>query len=238
MNEYAIRRKTAPYPVVLRLDCPDKVFFTADTHFGDEKVLRLSSRPFSSVKEMDDELIKRWNETVPEDGIVFHLGDFGFGKYKYSMVHKLIRSLHGTKYLILGNHDQQCICRGHASRFESVSQQMNVNIAGQRIFLNHCPLLCFPDEAKKNVWQLFGHVHSGPNARGDDIPRLKYLLPRQYDVGVDNNDYRPVSFNQLREYFNEEDELQEIISEAGNEARREYQKARDAIEANLEQVLE
>ena len=67
---------------------------------------------------------------------------------------------------------------------------------------------------------------------------MKYLLPRQYDVGVDNNDYRPVSFYQLREYFNEEDELQNIVAEAGNEARIEYKKARDTIAANLEQVLE
>lgn len=45
-------------------------------------MLRLSERPFKSVNEMDQEMIRRWNETVPEDGIVFHLGDFGFGKYK------------------------------------------------------------------------------------------------------------------------------------------------------------
>ena len=31
------------------------------------------------LKDHDEELIKRWNEKVPEDGIVFHLGDVGFG---------------------------------------------------------------------------------------------------------------------------------------------------------------
>jgi calcineurin-like phosphoesterase family protein len=29
------------------------VFFTADTHFGDHRVLNISKRPFSSVDEMD-----------------------------------------------------------------------------------------------------------------------------------------------------------------------------------------
>lgn len=189
--------KTDPYPVVLRLDCPDKVFFTSDTHFGDEKVLRLCSRPFQNIEEMDDELIRRWNETVPEDGIVFHLGDFGFCNYMRGL--ELLRKLNGKKYLVLGNHDQQTLCRGHAAMFEGVSQQMNINIDGQRIFLNHCPLLCFPDETR-TVWQLFGHVHSGPlNNSGYDLPRLQYLLPRQYDVGVDNNDFRPVSFEKIRE---------------------------------------
>lgn len=189
--------KTDPYPVVLRLNCPDKVFFTSDTHFGDTKALRLSSRPFQDVKEMDNELIRRWNETVPKDGIVFHLGDFGFGTY--SRGHELLRILNGRKYLVLGNHDQQTICRGHVSMLEGISQQMNINVDGQRIFLNHCPLLCFPDETRA-VWQLFGHVHSGPlNNNGYDLPRLRHLLPGQYDVGVDNNDFRPVSYLELRE---------------------------------------
>lgn len=189
--------KTDPYPVVLRLNCPDKVFFTSDTHFGDERALRLSSRPFQDVEEMDNELIRRWNETVPEDGIVFHLGDFGFGTYQRG--HEILRKLNGRKYLILGNHDQQTICRGHVLMFEEVSQQMNVNVDGQRIFLNHYPLLCFPDETR-TVWQLFGHVHSGPLSKnGYDLQRLQYLLPRQYDVGVDNNDFRPVPYEQLSE---------------------------------------
>ena len=47
--------------------------------------------------------------------------------------------------------------------------------------------------------QLFGHVHSGSDETGYDIPRLKHLLPFQYDVGVDNNDDRPVSFQTLKE---------------------------------------
>lgn len=46
------------------------------------------------------------------------------------------------------------------------------------------------------VWQLFGHVHSGPNGTGIDADRLKYLFPTQYDVGVDNNNYIPVSYIQ------------------------------------------
>ena len=50
-----------------------------------------------------------------------------------------------------------------------------------------------------NVWQLFGHVHSGPLSRtGLDLPRLKMLFPLQYDVGVDNNDFRPVSFAEVK----------------------------------------
>ena len=52
------------------------IFITSDTHFGDESIRRYENRPFSSVQEMDEELIRRWNEKVSEDDVVWHLGDF------------------------------------------------------------------------------------------------------------------------------------------------------------------
>lgn len=187
--------KTDLYPVALKLSKSDKLFFTADTHFGEQKVLEMNSRPFHDVKEMDEELIRRWNETVPEDAVVFHLGDFG--KCSYLRGHELIKTLHGRKYLVLGNHDRNTICRGHASMFEGVSQQMLLDVDGQEILLNHCPLLCYPD-LSRSAWQLFGHVHSGPhNRNGYDLARLEHLLPFQYDVGVDNNDFKPVSLERI-----------------------------------------
>ena len=50
----------------------------------------------------------------------------------------------------------------------------------------------------KYTWQLFGHVHTRRNNTGKDAPRLSMLLPTQYDVGVDNNDFTPVSFAQVK----------------------------------------
>ena len=55
------------------------VFFTSDTHWGHANIIRFCSRPFVSVEEMNDILIQNWNNVVPKDGIVFHLGDFAFG---------------------------------------------------------------------------------------------------------------------------------------------------------------
>ena len=58
--------------------------------------------------------------------------------------------------------------------------------------------VCFSSVSKK----YFGHVHSGPRSHtGLDLPRLKTLFTFQYDVGVDNNEYRPISFSQLCEIF-------------------------------------
>ena len=56
----------------------DKLFFTSDTHFGHTNILKYCNRPFTNIQEHDEEIVKRWNEVVPEDGIVFHLGDIGF----------------------------------------------------------------------------------------------------------------------------------------------------------------
>ena len=52
-------------------------FYTSDTHFSQERTLRLSRRPFNNVKDMDWTMIERWNGKVPYGGIVYHLGDFG-----------------------------------------------------------------------------------------------------------------------------------------------------------------
>ena len=51
------------------------VFFIADTHFGDGNILRYENRPFATVEEMDQELVRRWNQKVGEKDTVFHLGD-------------------------------------------------------------------------------------------------------------------------------------------------------------------
>jgi len=51
--------------------------------------------------------------------------------------------------------------------------------------------------ADRNTWQLFGHVHTSGVQTGMDYSRLNNLFPTQYDVGVDNNNYAPVSFEQI-----------------------------------------
>ena len=145
---------------------------------------------------MNSELIRRWRETVPEDGIVFHLGDFAHGSSR--LWNDILCTLTGRKYLILGNHDMKSIRQGFMSWFELVTQQMTIRVGGQAIVLNHNPFLCYGG-SYRNVWQLFGHVHSGPASNtGLDHPRLKMLFPLQYDVGVDNNSFRPVSFAEVK----------------------------------------
>ena len=57
----------------------EKTYNTSDTHFGHANIIRLCNRPFKDVEEMNEKLIENWNKVVPEDGTVFHLGEFAFG---------------------------------------------------------------------------------------------------------------------------------------------------------------
>lgn len=175
---------------------PQNVWFTSDTHFWHENIIRFCQRPFGSIEKMNAELIRRWNETVPEDGTVFHLGDFCFGGQKEW--NDILYQLHGNIYLILGNHDMKFMKSGFMGQFVHVTQQMTIRIGGQTIILNHNPFLTYGG-CYRNTWQLFSHVHSGLLAdKGKDLTRLQVLLPLQYDVGVDNNDFRPVSFDEVK----------------------------------------
>lgn len=79
-------------------------FFTSDTHFGHENIINLCQRPFSSVQEMNDEMIRRWNSVVSEGDTVYHLGDFALGqKYLWPSYRE---QLNGSIILIAGNHDR------------------------------------------------------------------------------------------------------------------------------------
>ena len=180
-----------------------QVFFTSDTHFGHSNIIKYCQRPFNSAEHMDEVLINNWNEVVSPQDIVFHLGDFCFGSDKEWI--KILQRLNGTKYLILGNHDLKKIANSNQIKdyFADINMQMRVVVDKQKMLLNHYPFLCF-EGGYQNVWQLFGHVHSSKHSTGLDKERLVHLFPTQYDVGVDNNNYRPVSFAQVSQIITEQ----------------------------------
>ena len=173
----------------------NKVYFTADTHFNHANIIKFCNRPFNDVEQMNETLINNWNCVVSKDDTVFHLGDFCLGGAAEWT--RLLDRLNGKIYLILGNHDLKNIRQGFIQRFEHVSMQMFITVDKQKMYLSHYPFLCF-EGGYKEVWQLFGHVHTRKNNTGIDAERLQYLYPTQYDVGVDNNDFKPVSFEEVK----------------------------------------
>jgi calcineurin-like phosphoesterase family protein len=178
-----------------------KIYFTSDMHFGHEAILKYCNRPFANVEEMNQKLIENWNKKVPEDGIVFNLGDFAWGGYPFWK--SMREQLNGKIILIKGNHDEKNLTQtGAQELFELVTYQMKIQIEGRKIYLNHYPFLCYAGtyrDANGLEYQAFGHVHSGPGAKGLDVDRLSMLFPTQYDVGVDNNNYEPISWSEFND---------------------------------------
>lgn len=159
---------------------------------------------------MDEALIKNWNDIIGPDDTVFHLGDFAFGGSQ--LWNDTLQRLNGHKILIIGNHDMKNLRQGYMRWFDAVLPQAQLQIDNRAVYLNHYPFLCYGGSYRGEngaVWQLFGHVHSGPNSTGLDSDRLKYCFPYQYDVGVDNNDFTPVSWEEIKSIISKQAETYE-----------------------------
>jgi calcineurin-like phosphoesterase family protein len=158
------------------------IFFTSDTHFGHGGALGLYRRPFASVPEMNTAIVQRWNETVGLDDEVWYLGDFAI-RQKQAVVAELLEQLHGHKHLLTGNNDPQETTE--LNHWDSVQPYSEVTVEGVLLVLCHYPFRSWRGMNKGSV-NLHGHCHG----------RLKPQL-RQFDVGVDVWDFRPVTLGEI-----------------------------------------
>lgn len=186
-------------------------WFTADTHFCHVAMLTLQKRPYASTEEMDEDLIRRWNEVVGRGDIVYHLGDFGV-KMPDGRALEIFQRLKGEKFLIIGNHDHKN-AEVLKLKWRWTGLRKNVTIDGQRIVLDHYPLQVW-DQSMRGSWNLYGHVHSY-------LPEHRTCL--KMDVGVDAKPhgqplYRPISFDEVREIFSQR-ELCKSFAEPFNKGR-------------------
>lgn len=180
------------------------VFFTSDLHFRHGNIIKYCSRPFESVQEMNHALIQHWNKTINENDIVFILGDFAFAdKPKWR---QLLNALHGEKYLILGNHDREEDIPEEC--FTAICDIAQISIYDEELegfatfIATHYPLATWAG-INKGHFNIHGHIHSTPDLSGTgfDIQIAKNAPWNQYDVGIDRNDYTPISYEQLKTIF-------------------------------------
>lgn len=176
----------------------DNLFFTSDTHFCHANIIKYCARPFENTEEMNEVLIDNWNKKVGKNDIIYHLGDFCFaGSAEW---YSILGRLNGKIHLIVGNHDEKNLRQGYSQMFETISYQQRLSVEGYSVYLNHYPYLCYPGY-KSNTIQLFGHIHSSHDKfDGLDAQIAKFQLqPSQYDVGVDWNNYTPVSWEEVKQ---------------------------------------
>lgn len=163
------------------------IFYTADFHFHYKPFL--PGRPFASVEEMDEAMIRLWNETVTDEDTVYVVGDVGYnGGY---VPGDALGRLRGRKHLIRGNHDTGF---ENAPKlfdyFETVTDFNEIDDGETHILLCHYPILY-----RKRGYMIHGHLHQ---ARGPEYDILRQM-PRMLNAGVDVNFYRPVTLAQLVE---------------------------------------
>jgi calcineurin-like phosphoesterase family protein len=154
------------------------LFFTSDTHFGDAPRIRVDRRPFRSIAEHDVALIERWNAAVGKEDEVYHLGDFTASKNP-KRVSELLTTLQGRKHLLIGNNDLPATIENEG--WASVAHYAEIDVEGRLLILCHYPFRTWHNMGRGAI-DLHGHSHG----------RLKEAT-RQYDVGVDVFDFRPVT---------------------------------------------
>lgn len=154
------------------------IWFTADTHFGHFNIVKYCNRPFKTLGEMDETMIRNWNEKVGNNDIVYHLGDFCLKEPD-----KYLERLNGIIYFIRGSHDKKIkVC----SKIKEISEIKILNIPNNNVIvLCHYAMRTWA-RSHYNTWQLYGHSHGRLEPQG-----------KQMDVGVDCNNFFPVSFKEV-----------------------------------------
>ena len=173
------------------------IFFTADLHFCHEKIIKHCSRPFQSLGLMNSKLIGNWNATVCADDTVYVLGDmfFGGGRSPNEYI-SLIQQFNGRKYLTPGNHDYVWMKNiDLSSCFEDVALMMEVRYDKRHILtLCHYPMMSWKDDRDDTGYMIHGHIHNRTDE--DYFPYIR-SNPNMLNAGVDINDFKPVTFEEL-----------------------------------------
>lgn len=161
-----------------------KVWFTSDTHFGSQRTLELSRRPFSSVQEMDWAMAAKWIAVVGPNDTVYHLGDFG----NFSMIQHLI---YGQLYLIPENShtlDDAYNAEKHYKNVKVLPSGSHVFIKNKMFYMIHKPE---QGDGISGKFYLFGYIHELQKVKRDGL-----------NVGVDCHNFAPVSEDTVLFYHN------------------------------------
>ncbi len=169
------------------------IWFISDTHFGHTNILKYEkeARPFASVEEMNEKIIENWNKTVNQKDVVYHLGDFAFGKRNLAIAERL----NGRKKLVLGNHDVYDF-RLYVHYFERLYGVFQWN----RCVLTHVPIHL--DHLGHRFWiNIHGHLHSKAVQKSFDHEDD----PNYFNVSCERHNLTPVHADVILDRLKEVD---------------------------------
>ena len=175
------------------------VFLVSDTHFGHAGVCRFTRddgftklRPWDDPAEMDEAMVKAWNETVKPTDKVYHLGDVVINRKALG----IMRRLNGDKVLIRGNHD---IFRD--DEYRQHFRELRAYHVMNGMILSHIPL--HPESLGRFGVNIHGHLHSN-RVMMDNGYGGRVIDPRYHCVCVEQTDFKPILFEDVLARIKEE----------------------------------
>ncbi len=181
-------------------------WFTADPHFGHARIIELAHRPFRNVEEMDRAILDRASSVVGPEDELWVLGDLALGRIADSL--QVASRLPGRKALILGNHDRPFMerTRERRAQFRAAYEDAGFRvledlvvpdrIGGHEVLLSHYPYEGDSIEGEERHMDVRAVDQGLPIVHGHVHERWR-IQGRQINVGVDVNDFTPVSEEQL-----------------------------------------
>ncbi len=160
-------------------------WFTSDTHFNHANIIKYCKRPFASVEEMNETLLKNINDRVKPGDRLFHLGDFA--KFDVAALRERINCKNIV--LILGNHDRiPYNSRVFSAVYDMYTLKTEIDGAPKNIVLCHYALKVW-NKSHYGAWHLYGHSHGG-------LPDDE--TAQAFDAGVDCHNYAPISIDEVK----------------------------------------
>ena len=164
-------------------------FIIADTHFGHLSIIKYEGRPFSSIDEMDDFMVEKWNSVVKPGDDVLHLGDLTY--HNQSKSKAIIARLNGNIDMIWGNHDKHSEKWYQDLGIRSLHRIKRwTSFKNERIVFTHFPL-CQPFSFPY-ACNIHGHLHS---VGGYFNKRL--WTPFNYNASAELIDYTPIKLGEI-----------------------------------------
>ena len=160
-----------------------KTFYISDLHFSHANVIKFDNRPFSNIEEMNQTLIKNWNETVSKEDKVYILGDFCWGK-KDEWI-KILKQLNGQKFLVKGNHDLKQYGSDLKKYLSGIYDYHEIEDDDRQVIMCHYPMPFYKKDYDPNTYHLYGHVHV--TLESTLMEKIKELIFKADDRGISAN---------------------------------------------------
>lgn len=171
-------------------------YFTSDLHFDHKNIIKYCNRPFESVEKMNETIIENYNKRVRDKDICYILGDVMM--YNTESARECLNRLNGYKYLVNGNHD---FLKDNGTIFEWIKDYYKLRWNHKKFILCHYPFLSW-DGMDKGSYCLHGHQHNAPEYNQE----MRAAGTKRYDVGVDANNFTPVSIEEIIAFFEDQNE--------------------------------